>query len=315
MKLSVVIPLFNKEKSIQRAINSVLLQTYKDFELLVVDDGSTDNSLSVVKGIVNNKLFVYTQKNQGVSVARNEGIRLSKSQYVCLLDADDEWESNHLENIVKLIEQEPNAGLYLSRFAEYDSQGKYFLGNISLTTPYFGEILDFFKTFANSRSLVCSSNSCINKVFFEQLEGGFPVGRKVGEDIYVWLKIALISKVLFSSEITSLVHRDAENRTQDRITTLEIGYHHLYFSKNICRIDLDEDKKKSLIYFLIKNAFIQVGGLLEKDNRRAARENAKKSINYNVLLGTFLYLCTFLPSFIFSLVRNVRNKITTSLQK
>ena len=74
---------------------------------------------------------------------------------------------------------------------------------------------------------------------------------------------------------------------------------------------LDRDKKKSLTYFLIKNAFIQVGGLLEKGSRRAARENAKKSINYNVLLGILLYFCTFFPSFIFCLARNIRNKITT----
>ena len=229
MKISIVIPLYNKERSIKRAIKSVLNQTYRDIELIIVDDGSTDNSLLKAKEIEDDRIFIYRQENQGVSAARNKGIELSRSCYICLLDADDEWLPNHLENIVKLIKKEPNAGLYLSRFAEYDAKGEYFLGNISLPENYIGEVYDFFRTFANSRSLVCSSNSCINKEFFEQIEGGFPIGRKVGEDIYVWLRLALISKVLFSSEVTSLIHRDAENRTENRVVISEIGYHHLWF--------------------------------------------------------------------------------------
>ena len=312
MKISVVIPLYNKQRSIKRAIKSVLNQTYKDIELIIVDDGSTDNSLLKAKEIEDDRIFIYSQENQGVSAARNKGIELSSSCYVCLLDADDEWLPNHLENIAKLIKKEPNAGLYLSRFAEYDAKGEYFLGNISLPENYIGEVSDFFRTFANSRSLVCSSNSCINKEFFEQIEGGFPIGRKVGEDIYVWLRLGLISRVLFSSEVTSLIHRDAENRTENRVIMSEIGYHHLWFSEKLKEPSFFINKRESLTYFLVKNIFIQTGGMLEKGHTERARQSSKILMTYKYLYGLFLYLLTFLPPFVFTVIRKIRNKITTN---
>ena len=312
MKISIVIPLYNKERSIKRAIKSVLNQTYRDIELIIVDDGSTDNSLLKAKEIEDDRIFIYRQENQGVSAARNKGIELSRSCYICLLDADDEWLPNHLENIVKLIKKEPNAGLYLSRFAEYDAKGEYFLGNISLPENYIGEVYDFFRTFANSRSLVCSSNSCINKEYFEQIEGGFPIGRKVGEDIYVWLRLALISKVLFSSEVTSLIHRDAENRTENRVVISEIGYHHLWFSEKLKDPSFFINKRESLTYFLVKNIFVQTGGMLEKGHTERAKQSSKILMTYKYLYGVILYLLTFLPPFVFTVIRKIRNKITTN---
>ena len=94
---SVIIPLYNKQDYITRTINSVLNQTYQNFEIIVVDDGSTDKSLSVVKTIKDKRIKVFSQKNLGVSNARNKGIKQSKGNYIAFLDADDEFLPRYLD--------------------------------------------------------------------------------------------------------------------------------------------------------------------------------------------------------------------------
>lgn len=89
MKYSVVIPLYNKEHYIASTLRSVLAQTYPDYEVIVVDDGSTDHSLQACKEVRSDKIRVVQQVNQGVSAARNKGIELAAGEYICFLDADD----------------------------------------------------------------------------------------------------------------------------------------------------------------------------------------------------------------------------------
>ena len=109
---SVIIPLYNKEDYIKNTLKSVFNQSFQDFEVIIVDDGSTDKSLQIVKQFIDDRLKVYIQKNQGVSVARNFGIEKAKSEYIALLDADDLWYENHLFELKKLIEIFPDAGLF-----------------------------------------------------------------------------------------------------------------------------------------------------------------------------------------------------------
>ena len=101
---SIVIPLYNKAYSIKRCIDSVLNQSYTKFQIVVVNDGSIDNSVQILKStykeqIESKKILLIEQKNQGVSVARNVGISNSKFNYICFLDADDEWKRNFLFKI------------------------------------------------------------------------------------------------------------------------------------------------------------------------------------------------------------------------
>lgn len=118
--ISIVIPLYNKEKSIVSTVKSVLAQTYKDWELIIVDDGSTDDSLNVVKTYVGRKdnrriddrLTIISQPNAGVSAARNAGIMAARSEYVAFLDGDDLWAPNYLETLVNLVRDYPDTGLY-----------------------------------------------------------------------------------------------------------------------------------------------------------------------------------------------------------
>ena len=91
--ISVVIPLYNKEKQIKRTIQSVLTQTFQDFEIVIVNDGSTDNSTIEVEKIKDSRIRLIHQENAGVSAARNKGIEEAKYELIALLDADDEWKN------------------------------------------------------------------------------------------------------------------------------------------------------------------------------------------------------------------------------
>lgn len=121
INISIIISLFNKEKYISRAIESVLLQTKKDYELIIIDAGSTDSSYSIAfnysKKYDNIKLF--SQKNQGFSAAKNFGAQQSINQYITFLDADDYWEPNFLQNISKLIIEYPNCSMYATAYKKH----------------------------------------------------------------------------------------------------------------------------------------------------------------------------------------------------
>ncbi|NJX14688.1 glycosyltransferase family 2 protein [Tamlana crocina] len=112
---SVVIPLYNKEKYIKETLNSVLAQTFQDFEIIIVNDGSTDKSLSIVEAFQNKKITVYSNKNHGLSFTRNFGIKKAKAQYVAFLDADDLWAEDFLETSFNVINKHPNNNVFTSK--------------------------------------------------------------------------------------------------------------------------------------------------------------------------------------------------------
>src|SRR5690625_850767 len=106
---SVIIPLYNKEKYIHNTIKSVLEQNIIDFEIIVINDGSTDKSYDIVKSIDDKRLKIINQENKGVSSARNLGIKQAKFDWIALLDADDIWHNNHLSEIKNMIDTYPDS--------------------------------------------------------------------------------------------------------------------------------------------------------------------------------------------------------------
>ena len=115
---SVIIPLYNKVHSVRRTIDSVLAQACTDFEIIVINDGSSDGSEKVVADIRDAKLFLHSQKNAGVSVARNRGVELSKYDRIAFLDADDEWHPQFLSTIEKLIRAFPKSNWRGTSYAD-----------------------------------------------------------------------------------------------------------------------------------------------------------------------------------------------------
>ncbi|MCX7711593.1 MAG: glycosyltransferase [Clostridia bacterium] len=209
---SVVIPLYNKEKHIKRAIDSVLNQTAGSYEIVVVDDGSTDNSADVVEAIKDDRIRLIRQKNSGVSAARNRGIEEARNEFVAFLDSDDSWKPDFFENILRLMEQYPSAGAYALAIESYDGKRYARVPYINLPEPpWEGIIPHFFKCMLGNPP-VFSSSVVIRAEVFKTI-GGFKIGDKIGEDVEMWCRIALNYPIAFSHRIGAVYHLDAENRT------------------------------------------------------------------------------------------------------
>src|SRR3546814_1127294 len=110
-RFSVIIPLFNKGKHIESTLESVQAQTFEDFEVIVVDDGSTDSGPDVVRKFASARIRMITQANAGVSAARNRGVSEAKGENIAFLDADDIWTPQHLSELNRLIDAYPMRGL------------------------------------------------------------------------------------------------------------------------------------------------------------------------------------------------------------
>jgi len=211
--ISVVIPLYNKFEYIERALHSVLAQTFQDFEIIVIDDGSTDRSGDKVKIISDSRIHLIRQDNSGVSAARNLGIKEAKADLIAFLDADDEWSPLFLETILKLRKDYPDAGLYATAYDifNYGQIQKLKLKNISFY-PYEGILQNYFRSAALGEPPICSSAVSIPQKVFDEV-GIFAIGEKFGEDLDMWGRIALKYPIAFSCKIGATYYQNANNRT------------------------------------------------------------------------------------------------------
>lgn len=199
-KISVVIPLYNKEKTIKKTIQSVLDQQFTNFELVIVNDGSKDNSLEIVKAIDDPRIRIIDKPNGGVSSARNEGIRQSKSEYIAFLDADDEWLPNHLSDISSLIiEFGDCCSVFTTNFSRKFNDGNILPSRKDLSR---GQIKNYFKTIAKG-SIINSSSVAAQKSALIHV-GLFNENYTHGEDIDLWNRLARRFNVAYSPDPSSI---------------------------------------------------------------------------------------------------------------
>lgn len=206
MKFSIIIPLYNKAPYVRKALETVCTQTCRDYEIIVINDGSTDNSAIIAEEYLNSvdgiSYKILQQKNVGVAAARNNGVAQAQGDYLAFLDADDWWEPNYLERMAQLIEDYPDAGLYASNYVYY-KPGK---THVALNIPT--EYINYPKAYYESGAMpVWTGATIIPKVVFDEM-GEFPVGIKLGEDFLLWAKIALQYKVAFLNEPLAWYNND-----------------------------------------------------------------------------------------------------------
>jgi glycosyltransferase involved in cell wall biosynthesis len=221
-KVSVVIPLFNKSSYIARAINSVFSQTIQDFEIIVVDDYSSDEGPAIVQSYHDPRISFIAQEHRGVSYTRNHGVDLAKSDFIAFLDADDEWMPNHLEILLRLKGKFPDAGIYTAAYQTFTKSGRLEYPRYWAIpkSPFEGLLPNYFESAALGVEPVAVSVAGIFKeLFFES--GGFPIDESKGEDLDLWAKIALKYPIAFSSEIGAIIHEEATNRACDSHQSME----------------------------------------------------------------------------------------------
>lgn len=222
MRFSIIIPLYNKALYVSKAIDSVLVQTFADFELIIVDDGSNDESASVaantIDGHANCRLV--KQENAGVSMARNNGVALSQGKYICFLDADDWWEPTFLEEMSRLIEELPDAGIYGTNYTIVnETKHKTRVAKIGVDEGFEKGYIDYCKTYASTMYMPLWTGAvCIPRGIFDEMQG-FPIGIRLGEDFLLWIHIALKYQVAFLNKPLSYYNQDVDvsNRGTNRL--------------------------------------------------------------------------------------------------
>ena len=236
--ISVVIPLYNKEKSIQRTIESVLRQSYPFFELIIVNDGSTDQSLANAQKLKDWRIRIINKSNGGVSSARNLGIKESRYGWITFLDGDDVWTSDHLEVLVDLMGRYPKMKFFSTSWTN-----DYIPENVR-QKDYVVE--DFFAESFN-RALVWSSVVMCNRECFNSV-GEFNERLTNGEDIEMWCRIARKYRLVKSEKVTAVYNLDTENRASNKkrilqkcfesclpFTTTTNRYEILFYSKILAK--------------------------------------------------------------------------------
>ena len=196
--ISIIIPLYNKADSIAKALDSIFAQTYQDLEVVVVDDGSTDDGAVIVEQCTDPRIRLIRQANAGVSAARNRGIEKAKGEYVAFLDADDEWMPQFLEEIVALQQEFPSCRAQATNYI-FNSRGAK-SNTIIRKLPFKGEhgvLTNYFEVASYSHPPVWTSAVCIERKLLQEI-GGFPLGIKSGEDLLTWARIAVRTNWAYS---------------------------------------------------------------------------------------------------------------------
>ena len=218
---SIVIPLYNKAPYIEKALRFVQAQTCREFEVIIIDDGSTDNSLDLANKFIAEISSSPTtspplggfrgasQSNQGVSTARNNGVKLAKYPYICFLDADDWWAPTFLEEMKGLIEEFPDAGIYGTSYYKVKN-GKHIPANIGVEEDFQKGYINYCQVYAKTMWMPLTSISvCIPKKVFEE-ENGFKPNLKLGEDFDLWVRIALKYPVAFLNKPLAYYNQDVD---------------------------------------------------------------------------------------------------------
>lgn len=204
--ISIVIPLYNKAATIERAVRSVLNQTIQNFELIVVNNGSTDGSEEVVKTIQDPRIILISQDNQGVSMARNRGVEAAKSEWVAFLDADDEWKPTFLETVLRLKEQYSDCSVCATAYQRCNTHGVFVdikLQGVSKAESY--RLDNYFEVAAVSDPPFCSISVMVKKEALLAV-GGFPKGVHQGEDLLTWARLAASYKIAYSPTPQSIFY-------------------------------------------------------------------------------------------------------------
>jgi len=194
LKISIIIAVYNKESYILRTLQSVLNQTYTDFEIIIVNDGSIDNSEYKILELSDSRIKYYKQENQGAGAARNMAISKASSKYIALLDADDIWDKNYLNEQVKLIKKYPSEFVFACAILTKKGN-KEFAKPYAITESKEGRY-DYFKNSLKT-SILHSSSTILRKEVFENI-GLYNPKIKSGQDTDLYIRIGLKYKIVFN---------------------------------------------------------------------------------------------------------------------
>jgi len=282
---SIIIPLFNKEDYVKDTLLSVINQSFNNFEVIIVNDGSTDNSLNIINTHKDDRIQIHTKTNEGVSSARNFGIKKTTAKYIAFLDADDVWEETFLEQIFKLINKYPKEHVFATALKIQTKKRSYFATyNLNLQTSEVG-MLDYFQNSLDHSILHCASSVFSREAI--KTTGDFDNTLSTSEDTDYWIRIGLKYTIVFLNKPLA-THQVVENglTKSNRKRFKSINY-----SKY-------KSEKKSDYFndYINKNMFASalkyrlVGDIENYSNLKKEIDYSKLNIKQKALLNSPLFL-------------------------
>lgn len=274
---SVILPLYNKEQYVRKAVESIMRQTFNDYEFIIVDDGSNDKSAEIAATIIERleRCSIIQQKNQGVSMARNNGVAASHGKYLCFLDADDWWEATFLEEMAKLIEEFPDAGIYGTNYIIVnETKGKTRIAKIGVTDRFEKGYINYCQAYAKTMYMPLWTGAvCIPRKVFDEM-AGFPKGIRLGEDFLLWIRVALRYKVAFLNKPLSYYNQDVDVAQRGVGHLHPPQYHMLWNLRDLEEVEHSNPDYKQLIDKL--RAYDLLPYYLTKEYRKDARRELAK---------------------------------------
>ena len=257
-KVSVIIPTYNRCAWIKHAIDSVLQQTYQDFELFIIDDGSTD----ITKGILSeyeDKIKYFYQSNRGPAAARNLGIEKSTGTYICSLDSDDRWVKSKLETQVKLVSENPHITICYTD--EIWIRKGIRVNQKKIHQKYSGWIYQRCLPLC----IISPSSVMIHREVFEKV-GNFDEEMKVGEDYDLWLRISQIYPITFINKNKIIKYGGHEDQLSHKFWGID-QYRVKALEKMLKNCKLSHEDKNATIKMLRWKCDILANGFFKRGKK------------------------------------------------
>ena len=311
MKFSVVIPLYNKEHYIEATIRSVLSQTCQDFEVIVVDDGSKDNSLALARKYESDRVRVIAQENQGVSVARNTGIENARGKFIAFLDADDQWQAHYLATIQGLTDQYPESDIFVTAYTVDMGNGKVHYS--TRLEPETGCLPSYWLTLAKGYDFVWTSATVIRRSALIRA-GLFKPGEKIGQDLDMWARVARFNpKVAYSNKLCVYYNRAAESNARTRVRVAWARAFIKDLEEELVNSDRTAEEKASIQHKYDKKmtVFIFTAILAGEKERasKALKEWKGEKNTTNRLLRMGLRIARLMPAWVNRFIFGIRMKV------
>jgi len=271
-KVSIILPSFNRAHLLPRAIKSILSQTFQDFELIIVDDGSSDNTEEVIKSFKDNRIiYIRHDKNKGANAARNTGLQVAGGEYIAFQDSDDEWLPEKLEKQIKVFETAPSeVGIVYTSFWKYLNNND----KIYIPDPQIKQKEGYIFKQLLERNFIGLPTAIIKKKCFEKV-GRFDEELYYLEDWDLFIRISRYYQFMFINE-PLVISYDTPGSVSKQEGSIKINALKLIFQKNWKDLAMDEH--------LLARHYFNIGNILCSDGKiKEGRKFLIESVKFDPL--------------------------------
>ncbi len=296
--ISVIVPLYNKAPWVKRCIQSIIEQTYQNIEILIINDGSTDNSRQVISAVIDRRIKIFNKPNGGLSSTRNYGIKQANGDYIAFIDADDEWAVRHLEVLLKGFDSDKNIVLVCDDLIEVrDTQKDKAVQrdlpfNISNQKNKYHIIKNYLHTLKDGYFILSGSSVLIKTKTIKDNNLLFYTEAQPAEDINYWIRLKEYGEFVFCNYIGLYYHRIDENSIMNKRFIISQKVPPFLFKINIASYDIENQKilQKFIRKEYFKKAFQNRGLILNKEEFITKFDNIKIN-KWNIFIYLMIRYC------------------------